>query len=142
MEFITSAHGNRLLRSKGFLWLATRPGRRAIFHQAGKQCRLTPGAAWWVDTPRSEWPDTSEALAAITAQWDPEHGDRRSVLVVIGQQLDQAAMTKALQRCVLTDSEMSGGQQRWQRFEDPWPEWPSMAESPGAETADAALARP
>jgi G3E family GTPase len=133
MEFITSAHGNCLLRSKGFLWMATRPGRRAIFHQAGKQCRLTPGAVWWIDTPHAEWPKEADALAAIKAEWGPEHGDRRTVLVLIGQQLDQAAMTKALERCVLTDSEMSGGQQRWERLEDPWPEWPA----PEAETETA-----
>ena len=137
MEFITSSHGNRLLRSKGFLWMATRAGRRAIFHQAGKQCRMTPGAAWWVEIPHDEWPEEAEALAAVKAEWGPEHGDRRTVLVVIGQQLDQAAVTKALERCVLTDSEMTGGQQRWERLEDPWPEWPGpLAELTEAVTGD------
>jgi G3E family GTPase len=134
MEFITSAHGNRLLRSKGFLWIATRPGQRAVFHQAGKQCRMTPGMGWWADTPRSEWPAEQAEVDAIMAQWSPEQGDRRTVLVLIGQHLDRVGMTKALDRCQLTESELAGGQDRWLRFEDPWPEWPQPSSAPDSET--------
>jgi G3E family GTPase len=123
LDWFCSPAGNGLVRAKGFLWIATRPRQRAILHQAGKHVRLTPGPAWWALTPEAEWPTDPAALAEIRADWDPEFGDIQSELVLIGQRLDAKAVRKALERCCLTDAEMAGGEDRWARFEDPWPAW-------------------
>jgi G3E family GTPase len=47
----------RVLRSKGFFWLASRPRDTMIWSQAGGLFHLTNGGAWWADTPKSEWPN-------------------------------------------------------------------------------------
>ena len=52
----TSTTTMRVLRSKGFFWLASRSMDMMIWSQAGGLFHLTNGGAWWADTPRSEWP--------------------------------------------------------------------------------------
>ena len=51
-----STTATRVLRSKGFFWLASRPKDTMIWSQAGGLFHLTNGGAWWADTPKSEWP--------------------------------------------------------------------------------------
>jgi len=124
LDLLTSSSVGGLLRSKGFLWIATRAQQVAIFHQAGKQMNLSPGPRWWMLTPAAEWPQDEATLAEIRQDWDPEWGDIATELVLIGLRLDEKALTKALNTCLLTDKEMVGGDARWARFEDPWPAWP------------------
>ena len=123
-EFLTSTQVNGLVRCKGFLWIATRPNQSAIFHQAGKQKSLSPGSRWWALTPEKEWPTEPEVIAEIRKGWDDQWGDIGNELVLIGLKIDRKALTKALNACLLSDSEMRGGEARWARFEDPWPAWP------------------
>jgi len=126
-ELFISSTVNGLLRSKGFLWIATRPNQAAIFHQAGKQMSLSPGSQWWALIPEDEWPKDPKELAEIRKDWDPQWGDIGNELVLIGLKLDQRGLTKALNACLLSDSEMEGRELRWARLEDPWPEWPPAA---------------
>nr|WP_254662879.1 GTP-binding protein [Haladaptatus sp. W1] len=51
--------------------------------------------------------------------WDEEWGDRRTQLVFIGSDVDEAAITAALDDCVLTDAEMD---EDWDTFDNPFPE--------------------
>jgi G3E family GTPase len=53
----TTSSSTRVLRSKGFFWLASRPRDTMIWSQAGGLFHLTNGGAWWADTPKSEWPN-------------------------------------------------------------------------------------
>jgi G3E family GTPase len=130
LDLLTSSTVAGLIRSKGFLWIATRPAQSAIFHQAGKQMTLSPGSRWWALVPEEQWPQDPAALAEIRAGWDPEWGDIGTELVLIGLRLDQRVLTRALNACLLTDKEMVGGEQRWARFEDPWPAWPQSQTVP------------
>lgn len=52
------------------------------------------------------------------ASWDPEHGDRVTELVFIGIGLDQEAIVKQLDACLLTDEEYAAD---WSRLPDPLP---------------------
>jgi len=124
LDLLTSSTVAGLIRSKGFLWIATRPTQSAIFHQAGKQMTLSPGSRWWALVPEEHWPQDPAALAEIRAGWDPEWGDIGTELVLIGLRLDRRVLTRALNACLLSDKEMVGGEPRWARFEDPWPAWP------------------
>ena len=56
MDFLQSPLGASILRAKGFMWLATRPRMRTVFHQAGTTCRTDPGGMWWALVPRDQWP--------------------------------------------------------------------------------------
>lgn len=111
-----------VLRSKGFLWLATRD-LCGLWSQAGVACTLSTAGRWWADVPATEWPDDAAARAEIAAHWAPDVGDRRQELVFIGQRIDEARIRADLAHCLLTDAELAAGPAAWQRLPDPFGPW-------------------
>lgn len=113
-----------VLRSKGYIWLASRPRIAGVWSQAGVVLSAQPGGYWWAETPREEWPaDDPDLEAEMEEIWDEQVGDRRQELVIIGQDLDEESLTKALDDCLLTDDELEAGEERWLEFEDPFAAW-------------------
>ncbi|AMV28337.1 Putative metal chaperone YciC [Gemmata sp. SH-PL17] len=112
-----------LLRSKGLMWIATRPQWAALWSQAGRVVELSPQAVWWADVPRDQWPTDSDERTEILATFEGEYGDRRQELVFIGQSLDQVAIRAALDAALMTEAEMCGGSVAWAQINDPLPEW-------------------
>lgn len=122
-ELMQSSEMETVVRSKGYLWLATRDQYAGMWSQAGACCELDVGGEWWCRTPQDDWPDDPELRADIKANWSPETGDQRQELVFIGVNLDQPAVIAGLDSCLLTDEEYAGGPELWAEFEDPFPEW-------------------
>merc|ERR1712039_1165713 len=60
---------------------------------------------WYVSLDKKMWP--KESLKQISESLQEPHGDRRTELVVIGQDMQHADITAALEACLLTDIEMS-----------------------------------
>jgi len=117
-------HTPNILRSKGYFWLATRNAMSGFWSHAGQVVAAEPGGTWWAETPRAEWPtDDPELLAELESVWDEVWGDRRQELVLIGQDLDAVAVEDALNKCLLTDSEMQSGPSSWGRLTDPFGSW-------------------
>lgn len=112
-----------VLRSKGFIWLATRHHLMGQWSQAGQVISFSPLSMWWADVPETEWPNAEEGLDELMADWDPVWGDRRQEIVLIGQHLDVAKLTAALDACLLTPAEMALGPAGWQTLEDPFQTW-------------------
>jgi len=110
----------KLLRSKGYFWLASTPDYAWQWHQAGGIARYGMAGLFWQAVPRDEWPDDAESQAAILAQFHDPFGDCRQELVFIGQQLDQAALRQQLQDALLTDHELAKGASEWQRYANPF----------------------
>jgi G3E family GTPase len=108
-----------VLRSKGFVWLASRPDECAVWSMAGDGVRLEPGAPFWAATPASEWPADPAELAMIGAQWHPVHGDRQQELVVIGRDVDERRVRDALEAALLDDAELAAGPDAWRNWRDP-----------------------
>jgi G3E family GTPase len=129
MSFLQGPLAKTVLRAKGFLWLASRPRQRAVFHQAGTICRMDPGGEWWALVPEEEWPTDPEALQQIQKDWDPHWGDMMQEMVLIGADMDQVSIVKALEDCLLSDAELAGGEDAWQRYPDPFPAWPEAVEA-------------
>ncbi|UQA54990.1 zinc metallochaperone GTPase ZigA [Polyangium aurulentum] len=109
-----------VIRSKGFFWLATRPAWVAEWSQAGGACRFGVIGRWWAEAEREEWPE--DQRDRIEQAWDPEHGDRRQEIVVIGT-AEREALRPRLDACLLTDEEMALGRAGWSALEDPFPPW-------------------
>lgn len=106
-----------LLRLKGFCWIATWGSRRGVAALAGTQFALSPGQPWWASVKREHWP---EGLSdEIKKEWT-KYGDRRTELVCIGLELEQAAAQAELEKCVLTESELEAGPAAWFSFKDPF----------------------
>jgi len=99
-----------LLRSKGFVWLASSNFIMGGFQQAGNILRIEPEGPWLCDVPL-KWKDTPQeklVLANLLQENGEEypHGDRRQELVFIGVGLNHTAIQNILDACLLTDIEM------------------------------------
>ncbi|KAI1765189.1 putative cobalamin synthesis protein [Hypoxylon sp. FL1150] len=97
-----------LLRSKGSLWLATRPKMYGEWSQAGVMLTISGQDLWRCEIPEDEWPSDPETRKAITRDFDGRWGDRRQELVFIGQQMRKGGeerLRKALDACLLNDDE-------------------------------------
>ncbi len=113
----------KLLRSKGFFWLATRPDYVGQWHQAGGIARYGFAGMFWHAVPPLEWPKDADSLRAIRELWHEPFGDCRQELVFIGQALEPEQMIAALDACLLTDKELQAGERYWQQLADPFPQW-------------------
>jgi G3E family GTPase len=126
-KFFAFLHGTerygKLLRSKGYFWLASRPEFAGQWSQAGGIARYGFGGMFWSAVPRSRWPDDPEYLASIEKSWEEPFGDMRQELVFIGQGLDESSVRSALDDCLLNDEEMFAGRQFWESLPDPFPVW-------------------
>ena len=113
----------KLLRSKGFFWLASKPMDAGSWSQAGGLMRYGYAGRWWRSVPKEQWPQDEESTAAIMANWTAAVGDCRQELVFIGQNIDFAQLTAELDSCLLTDEEMALGAEGWQAWPDPFGPW-------------------
>jgi len=124
-EAIKNDWRGNVMRSKGFFWLASRPHAAGEWAQAGGIVRHGPAGIWWADAPRQHWPDDTEQVALIEAEFQGEFGDRRQEIVFIGQNLEEDHTRETLDSCLLDDAEMAMGMgmDQWKHFEDPFPRW-------------------
>ncbi|MEM0962374.1 MAG: zinc metallochaperone GTPase ZigA [Bacteroidota bacterium] len=102
-----------VLRSKGVFWLGSAPQTMWIWSQAGRHRQYHNVGYWWADVPRERWPQEAELRAETERVWDEKVGDRRQEVVFIGIGLDEAAITSALDRCLLTEDEIHGDDDAW-----------------------------
>ncbi|MDG1875775.1 MAG: GTP-binding protein [Mariniblastus sp.] len=110
-----------VLRSKGIAWIASRHDWAYNWSQAGCSVLLEPAGFWWASAPKESWPEDGETIAEIESRMIHEYGDRQQELVFIGQNLDQAHVTRVLEDCLLTDEEYELGPGSWEYFKDPMP---------------------
>lgn len=125
----TTERFGKLIRSKGYFWLATRPRFAGQWSQAGGIAHYGFGGMFWMAVPRDNWPKDSESLDAINQLWVEPFGDMRQELVFIGQNLDQRGITKTLDECLLTEEEVLQGKDYWIKLEDPFPDWDQINEA-------------
>ncbi|MEM7018705.1 MAG: zinc metallochaperone GTPase ZigA [Pseudomonadota bacterium] len=127
-EFLhnTEQYG-KLLRSKRYFWLASRPEFAGQWSQAGGIAQYGFAGMFWKAVPKSRWPTDEEYLASIEKQWEEPFGDMRQELVFIGQGLDQAKMTQTLDSCLLNEEELLKGKNYWKTLSDPFPTWEQAA---------------
>jgi G3E family GTPase len=112
-----------VIRAKGHFWLATRPDWCGELSQAGALVRHQALGFWWAAIPRKRWPDDPQWRARVTKQWDPYYGDRRQELVFIGADLDEPALRRRLDACLVPDEIGSAGSTDWADLPDPFPVW-------------------
>ncbi|KAA6171188.1 zinc metallochaperone GTPase ZigA [Pseudomonas marginalis] len=113
----------KLLRSKGFFWLASKHRDAGSWSQAGGLMRHGFAGRWWRFVPKSQWPEDQESVAAIMGNWQLSTGDCRQELVFIGQNIDFAQLRVELDACLLTDEEMALGVEGWRQMVDPFGPW-------------------
>ncbi|KAI1985501.1 hypothetical protein LOZ53_004610 [Ophidiomyces ophidiicola] len=131
----------RILRSKGFFWLATRPLQFGEWSQAGGMLTVNCGGPWFAEVPDDAWPEDEDVCKAIRNDFQGEWGDRRQEIVFIGEGIDVEKIRGLLDDCLLDDADMA----RWERvmkrrrmtmekkaqalagmWEDGWEDWPAF----------------
>ncbi|UTW05873.1 zinc metallochaperone GTPase ZigA [Pseudomonas benzenivorans] len=113
----------RLLRSKGFFWMASKHREAGSWSQAGGLMRHGLAGRWWRFVPRNQWPQDDEGRQAIERSWQADVGDCRQELVFIGQRIDFARLHAELDACLLDDAEMAMGESGWAALADPFGAW-------------------
>lgn len=113
-----------IARSKGFVWIATRGYVMVEWNHGGRILELSPSIDWFVDLPESEWNLPEESIAKVKSDFSGPYGDKRQEIVFIGIGMNQDAITKSLDDCLLTVEEFGQHQATWSRLHDPLPPWP------------------
>ena len=113
----------KLIRSKGYFWLGSRLEYAGQWSQAGGIARYGFAGLFWRSVPKRDWPTDEESLTTIKSNWEEPFGDMRQELVFIGQGLDQQAMIKALDDCLVSEDDMHKGEEFWTTLNDPFPPW-------------------
>ncbi|MFK7789669.1 MAG: GTP-binding protein, partial [Phycisphaeraceae bacterium] len=73
-----------IVRSKGYLWLASRPEFCMVWSQAGTSLQIDPAGYWYAALGKDRLPEDPEARAWVEKNWDPDAGDCRQQIVFIG----------------------------------------------------------
>jgi G3E family GTPase len=106
-----------VVRAKGFIWVAGRERHALNCNLAGTQVQVDVNGQWAVTLPEFQRQSYREARPDL--DWDEEWGDREIDLVFIGHDLDETAIQRSLDECLLTDAEMD---EDWERYENPFPD--------------------
>ena len=110
----------KLLRSKGYFWLASQPQMAGVWQQAGGIAHHGWAGMFWKAVPEEQWPNDSESREFINSKWIEPFGDMRQELVFIGQDLNQTEMIKQLNDCLLEEEELYAGIAFWHTMRDPF----------------------
>lgn len=120
-RFLTGDALDKVIRAKGHFWLATRTDFLGELAIAGHQKTVGRMGRWWAAVPKNRWPEDGSFEHFVLRHWDPVWGDRRQELVFIGIGLDKAAISKALDACLVPTDEFNP--EKWKRLNDPFPAW-------------------
>ena len=117
--------GTGLYRTKGFLWLASRPEDVLLWQQSGSQIALEITGLWTAEAVHNRFgkllPREVELLKQRLKAAHPIFGDRNNELTLIGLPDACRHFAAALRRALCTEDEVA----EWQRgevFFDPWPQ--------------------
>ncbi|EIQ3990989.1 GTP-binding protein [Staphylococcus pseudintermedius] len=106
-----------IVRAKGIAWLAQYNNVACLVSQAGTAVDIHPVTFWVASMPKAERAAILQERPDVRADWDPEYGDRHTQLVMIGIDLDEAAITAQLDACLLNSQEIDGD---WSQFSEPY----------------------
>jgi G3E family GTPase len=110
-------------RSRGRFWLANRPYMMLGWDAAGGSLAVEDCGPWLACLPDEEWELYSPVRrAAAAADWDPRYGDRVQLLSFTAQGLDTEGIRELLDSCLLTDEELTAGEESWKALPDEFAE--------------------
>ncbi len=89
-----------IIRCKGVCYFKENPDMSYLFEQAGRQKQLSEAGRWYATAPAEDMEILLANNPDMMRDWDPEYGDRMQKLVIIGRQMDRAAITKLFDDCL------------------------------------------
>ncbi len=119
------------VRGRGYLWLANRPGFIQLWESAGEYLALETSGMWLPECDDGAWQAVSaERRTSASLLWDPYYGERRNELVFTGNDFEMLTLHELLNRCLLTDAEISAGADSWCLPDDPFADALGSADPP------------
>lgn len=116
--------GTGLYRTKGFIWIASRPEHALLWQQSGSHISLEIKGRWRAEVIKNKdgnlLPEEIEGLKKQLMEEHPIFGDRYNELTLIGLKKDREAFLLSLDEALCTDKEIDA----WiagESFIDPWP---------------------
>ena len=104
---------NRVIRSKGFSWLATYHTAALYWSHAGNHFELKNVGSWWAAVAPDQLPD-GKVPDKVSGDFQGAWGDRRQEIIFIGRHLQEKKIVDALDACLLSDAEMEQYTKHWQ----------------------------
>ncbi|MDD6364109.1 MAG: GTP-binding protein [Bacteroidales bacterium] len=99
-DFVARKWPSNVIRAKGICYFSQEYDRCYVFEQAGRQFSLKGAGLWYATMEAEELEELMAKEPSLRKSWDPFFGDRMEKLVFIGQKLDKAAITAALDACL------------------------------------------
>ena len=96
-----------IVRSKGYVWVASRNETQILYNQAGRTATVKSVGPWIASLPEVDQTLYRNNRQDLSFEWDEKWGDRRTGIVFIGTQFDENALTTRLDAALLTDEEFS-----------------------------------
>ena len=122
-NYIQNKFPNNIIRSKGLFWLSSRPNQALIWGQAGGSLKADNAGVWWSSMAFEKRIQNSvfvENQKEIENDWHKDFGDRKNEIVFIGQDIDEKQICLDLNKCLLTEKELST--HKWKvGYDDKWP---------------------
>lgn len=129
-----------VVRTRGRIWLATRPGAVLWLESAGGGLRVGHAGDWLDGAGDAAWEAASAERRAMAALgWHPRFGDRAQDLVVLTHDADPDEIDAHLREALLTDLELAAGEDAWSALPDPFGFWHVDPCEPGADVAAGAF---
>ncbi|UTN05222.1 GTP-binding protein [Flavobacterium bizetiae] len=123
-NYISSDFPANVIRSKGLLWMASRPEQAINWSQAGGSMKAEGAGVWWASMPLSErmaFNNFVEFQDVIEERWTSNFGDRLNEIVFIGQKINETKILEALNKCLCTEDEIVDYHDGFFSTKDPFP---------------------
>ena len=98
--FVATKWPKNIIRTKGVCYFSHNRDMSFLFEQAGRQKQIKEAGLWYATAPEEELAELMRQEPGLMRDWDEKYGDRMIKLVFIGQHLDKAALTQALDECL------------------------------------------
>ena len=98
--FVATKWPKNIIRTKGVCYFSHNRDMSFLFEQAGRQKQIKEAGLWYATAPEEELAELMRQEPGLMRDWDEKYGDRMIKLVFIGQHLDKAVLTQALDECL------------------------------------------
>ncbi len=100
-EFVAAHWPSNVIRCKGMCYFQEEYDMCYLFEQSGRQFNLRQAGQWYATMPADELEQMKLTDETLRHDWDEQYGDRMQKLVFIGQDMNRAAITAALDACLV-----------------------------------------
>ena len=100
-DFVARKWPRDVVRAKGICYFADERDMCYVFEQAGRQKTVKQAGQWIATMPKDQLDELLAREEQLRKEWDDKVGDRMIKIVFIGQHLQNEAICKELDKCLV-----------------------------------------